>query len=115
MEEQNIYFKIISNKNKNVYCEGYVAINGEDDEDVDWYYWTDNGYQQQGIFIWHNEEEITGLTDEQYDEIDQFQLDYDEDAFWIDTVILQSEENENETYVRKNCTLIINEGANCGD
>ena len=55
-----------------------------------------------------NKEEITGLTDIQNSEIDTFREDYSNDALWIDTCILQSEEDENRTFVRENCTIIIN-------
>ena len=108
-EEFDVNFKIVSNKNENVYCEGYVTINDEEAEDVDWHYWTENGYQSRP-FYHHNEEEITGLTDIQNNEIDTFREDYSNDALWIDTCILQSEEYENKTYVRENLTLIINGG-----
>ena len=109
-EAFDIEFKVVSNKNKNVYIEGYVTINDEDGEDVDWYYWTGNGHQTRP-FYHHDQEKITGLTQEQSDEIDEFKNNYEEDSFWIDTAILQSNEDENGTYVRENCTLIINEGA----
>lgn len=109
-EEFDVNFKIVSNKNEKVYVEGYVTINDEESEDVDWYYWTGTQYQQSPYYH-HDEEEITGLTTEQNDEIDKFKVDYMEDAFWIDTSILQSDADENRTYVRENCTLIINEGA----
>lgn len=107
MYEENIYFRIQSNKNENVYCNGYVTIHDEEAEDVDWYYWTGNGYQSH-IFCHHDEEKITGRTTKQNAEIDEFINDYMEDALWIDTAILQSNEDENRTYVRENCTLIIN-------
>ena len=35
-EEFDVNFKIVSNKNENVYCEGYVTINYDEAEDVDW-------------------------------------------------------------------------------
>jgi hypothetical protein len=109
-EEIYINFKIISNKNENVYTEGYVTINDEDGEDVDWYFWNGNGYQSSPFFQ-HDEETIKGLTIEQNRDIDTFKEDYSDDALWIDTCIIQSDECENRTYVRENCTLIINEGA----
>lgn len=108
-ESINVDFKIVSNDNK-VSIEGYVEINDEDAEDVDWYYWTGQGYQSHPYYQ-HTQEDISGLTDEQNDEIDAFSNTYMEDALWINTVILQSNEDENRTYIRKNCTLIINEGA----
>lgn len=112
MTEQKVDFKIISNKNENVYCEGYVEIPQDEceDEEIEWYFWTGNNYQSQ-IMIHHDGASMTGLTEKQNDEIDEFKNDYLDDSLWIDMVIMQSNENENRTYVRKNCTLIINEGA----
>ena len=104
---ESINFKIMNNK---VYIEGYVTIHDEIAEDVEWNYWNGNGYQSTP-FYHHNEESITGRTKEQDWEIDKFIKEYREDSLWIDTCILQSVENENKTYTRKNCTLIINNGA----
>ena len=107
--KQTVYFKILWNKNKNVYCEGYVDIPSDEceDEEIDWYYWTNNGYQLGMPFYWHDEEEITGMTDKQNNEINCFYNDYMEDALWIDTTIIQSNENDKNTFVREKCTLII--------
>lgn len=111
-EEFDIEFKIVSNKNENVYVEGYVTINDEEGEDVDWYYYDAQGFATPQMFIEHNGVDgFKGATEEQKWEVEQFRADYGEDAFWIDTAILQSNEDENRTYVRENCTLIINEGA----
>ena len=106
-EEFDVHFKIESNRNKKIYCEGYVTINDKNAEDVDWHYWTGDGYQSRP-FYHHDEADIGTLTAEQNAEIDQFKIDYMEDALWIDTAILQSEEGENKTYVRADCTVIIN-------
>ena len=102
-----INFKIISNKNENVYCEGYVTINDKEGKDAEWYYWTGNGYQERP-FYHHNKEKITGLTDIQDNEIDTFKIDHMNNALWIDTYILQSKKDEKKKFVRKNCTIIIN-------
>lgn len=110
MVEETIYFKIVSNKNENVYTEGFVNINDEEAVDVDWHYWTGNGYQYSP-FYHHDQEEITGLTDQQNAEIDEFINDYRDDALWIDTCILQCSDEDDLTYIRENCTLIINDGA----
>ena len=109
-EEFDVNFKIISNQNEDLYVEGYVTINDEDAEDVDWYYWNGNGYDSQRT-IFHDGVQISGATWEQENEIAQFESDLADDCFFIDEVILQSEEDENRTYVREKCTLIINEGA----
>lgn len=107
--EFDVYFKIVSNKNENVYSEGYVTIN-EDAEDVDWYYWNGNGYQSR-LFIHHDEIQITCASFEQENEIEQFRSDLMDDDEWITDVILQSNDDENRTCVRENLTLIINDGA----
>lgn len=109
-ESFDVNFKIVSNRNKEVYIRGYVTINDEKGEDVDWYYYNASGFPDTQMFIEHEGVKITGATDEQKNEVEQLRNDYFEDAFWIDNAILQSEEDENRTYVRANCTLIINEG-----
>lgn len=109
-EEFDVNFKIISNKNPDVYVEGYVAINDEEAEDVDWYYWNGSGYNNNQI-IWHDGVQITGATWEQENEIAQFESDLVDDNEWITDAILQSNDDENRTHVRENVTLIINDGA----
>lgn len=111
-EEYDIRFKIISKKNRNVYCEGIATIPYEecDAEEIEYQYWTPNGYQKNEFFF-HDEEEITGLTDFQDWEIEQFKSDILEDALFINSAIETSDFDENRTYVRKNCILIINDGA----
>lgn len=108
--EITVHFKIVSNKNENVYIEGYVDINDEEAEDVDWYYWNGSGYNNNQI-IWHDGVQITGATWEQENEIAQFESDLVDDNEWITDAILQSNDDENRTHVRENVTLIINEGA----
>ena len=77
-EEFNVDFKIISNKNDEVYIEGYVTINDEEAEDVDWYYWNGSGYNNNMI-IWHDGVQISGSTFEQENEIEQFRSDLIDD------------------------------------
>ncbi len=108
---KEINFEIISNRNKEIYSIGYIEIPSNDefqDEEVEWYFYNDTGVQSR----WFTHHDGVGLspTEEQNNEIDQFMSDYDEDSEWIDTVIIQSEEEENKTYVRENITLIINDG-----
>jgi len=111
-EAFDVSFKVVSNRNHNVYVEGYVTINDENAEDVDWYYLDAQGIPQNQMFVEHDGVDgFAGATDEQEWEVEQFRSDYGEDAFWIDNCILQSDADENRTHVRKNCTLIINEGA----
>ena len=110
---REINFEIRSNKNKEIYSEGYVEIPYDiEAEDVDWYYWTGNGYQSR--WFTHHDGVILSPTEEQNNEVDQFMADYADDCDWIDTVIVQSEEYENKTYVRENLTLTINEGGENG-
>ena len=70
MNSKIIYFKI---ENKNCIEQGYVEIYDDDDYMPDWYYWKNGqGYVQQEI-VEHKREEITGLTDEQLKEIEEFE------------------------------------------
>ena len=69
MDSKIIYFKI---ENKNCIEQGYVEIYDGDFYMPDWYYWkSGQGYVQQEI-VEHKKEEITGLTDEQINEIEEF-------------------------------------------
>ena len=69
MDSKIIYFKI---ENKNCIEQGYVEIYDDDDYMPDWYYWKNGqGYVQQEI-VEHKREELTGLTDEQYNDIEEF-------------------------------------------
>ena len=69
MDSKIIYFKI---ENKNCIEKGYVEIYDDDFYMPDWYYWKNGqGYVQQEI-VEHKREEITGLTDEQISEIEDF-------------------------------------------
>ena len=109
-EQIRVDFKIVSNRNPEVYTDGYVDINDAEAEDTDWYYWNGSGYDSHRI-IWHDGVEITGATVEQSNEIAEFESDLMDEVDWTTDVILQSDEDENRTYVRENLTLIINEGA----
>ena len=111
-ESYDVEFKIVSNRNEEVYVEGYVTINDAEAEDVDWYYYDAQGMATSQMFVEHDGVDgFKGATDKQKWEVEQFRVDYGEDAFWIDEVILQSDDDENKTHVRENLTLIINEGA----
>ena len=69
MDSKIIYFKI---ENENCEETGYVEIYDDDDYMPDWYYWKNGqGYVQQEI-VEHKREKITGLTDEQLNEIEKF-------------------------------------------
>ena len=69
MDSKIIYFKI---ENKNCIEKGYVEIYDDDSYMPDWYYWKNGqGYVQQEI-VEHKREEITGLTDEQISQIEDF-------------------------------------------
>ena len=63
-----IYFKI---ENENCEETGYVEIYENDEYMPEFYYWNNNGYQSQEK-IYHKNEMITGLTDEQINEIEEF-------------------------------------------
>ena len=64
-----IYFKI---ENENCEETGYVEIYENDEYMPEFYYWNgSSGYQCQEK-IYHKKEEITGLTNEQIDELEEF-------------------------------------------
>ena len=68
---KTIYFKIENEK-----CEqkGYVEIYEDDEYMPEFYYWNYNsGYQCQEK-IYHKNEMITGLTEEQLKEIEEFNI-----------------------------------------
>ena len=69
MNYTTIYFKI---ENKNCEQKGYVEIYDDDDYMPDFYYWKKGqGYVQQEI-VEHKREKIGGLSDEQINEIEEF-------------------------------------------
>ena len=69
MDYYTIYFKI---ENKNCEQKGYVEIYENDEYMPEFYYWkSGQGYVQQEI-VEHKREEITGLTDKQYNDIEEF-------------------------------------------
>ena len=69
MNYTTIYFKI---ENQNCEEKGYVEIYENDEYMPEFYYWkSGQGYVQQEI-VEHKREEITGLTDKQYNDIEEF-------------------------------------------
>ena len=69
MNYATIYFKI---ENKNCEQKGYVEIYENDEYMPEFYYWkSGQGYVQQEI-VEHKREKITGLTDKQYNDIEEF-------------------------------------------
>ena len=106
MNYTTIYFKI---ENKNCEQKGYVEIYEDDEYMPEFYYWNYNtGYQCQET-VYHKNEMITGLTDEQISEIEDFkELVNNTYVDWVNDVILNSEEDEHETYEKGNLKIIIN-------
>ena len=92
MDSKIIYFKI---ENKNCIEKGYVEIYDDDSYMPDWYYWKNGqGYVQQEI-VEHKREEITGLTDEQICEIEDFiELVNNSYVDWLQEYIFMCEEDE---------------------
>ena len=89
---KTIYFKI---ENKNCEETGYVEIYENDEYMPEFYYWNYNsGYQCQEK-IYHKNEMITGLTDEQINEIEEFkQLVNNTYVDWILEFIFMADEGE---------------------
>ena len=92
MNSKIIYFKI---ENKNCIEQGYVEIYDGDFYMPDWYYWkSGQGYVQQEI-VEHKREEITGLTDEQINEIEEFkELVNNSYVDWLREYIFMADEDE---------------------
>ena len=92
MDSKIIYFKI---ENKNCIEQGYVEIYNDDLYMPDWYYWkSGQGYVQQEI-VEHKREEITGLTDEQICEIEDFkELVNNSYVDWLREYIFMADEGE---------------------
>ena len=86
-----IYFKI---ENENCEETGYVEIY-DDGYMPDWYYWKNGqGYVQQEI-VEHKREEITGLTDKQYNDIEEFKnLVNNKYVDWVQEYIFMADEGE---------------------
>ena len=92
MDSKIIYFKI---ENENCTEQGYVEIYNDDFYMPDWYYWkSGQGYVQQEI-VEHKREEITGLTDKQYNDIEEFKnLVNNKYVDWVQEYIFMSDEDE---------------------
>ena len=69
MNSKIIYFKI---ENENCEQKGYVEIYDDDDYMPEFYYWSNTGYQCQEK-SYHKNEMITGLTDKQINELEEFE------------------------------------------
>ena len=111
---KTINFKIISNKNENIYQEGYVEVPEDVEEMPEWFYYDQNGFAIPRVFTHHDEIGLTqiGATDEQASDVDEFnRIIFADEIDFINDAILNAEEDENRTYVRKDITIIVNEGA----
>ena len=111
MQEKIINFKIINKRNEEIYQEGYVEIPQNVEEPEEWFYYNQSGMVQPRMFTHHDGIGIKqiGATFEQEQEISDFlqevQYDY---VDWVNDVILNSEEDEHETYEKGNLKIIIN-------
>ena len=110
---KTINFKIISNKNENIYQEGYVEVPEDVEEMPEWFYYDQNGFAIPRVFTHHDEIGLTkiGATDEQASDIEEFNRVIMDEIDFINDAILNAEEDENRTYVRNNITIIVNDGA----
>ena len=92
MDSKIIYFKI---ENEKCTEKGYVEIYNDNFSMPDWYYWkSGQGYVQQEI-VEHKREEITGLTDEQYNDIEEFKnLVNNKYIDWVLEFIFMADEGE---------------------
>ena len=92
MDSKIIYFKI---ENENCEEKGYVEIYDDDEYMPEFYYWNYNtGYECKEI-VCHKNEMITGLTDEQINQIEEFkQLVNNTYVDWILEFIFMADEGE---------------------
>lgn len=92
MNYTTIYFKI---ENKNCEQKGFVEIYENDEYMPEFYYWNYNsGYECKEI-VCHKNEMITGLTDEQINQIEEFkQLVNNTYVDWILEFIFMANEGE---------------------
>ena len=113
MEEKTIYFVVKFEKNPNVLISGYVDINDELAEDVDWYFYDRNGMPSPQRFIEHlGIDGFKGATQEQEFEVDEFDNLYCSEIGVVNDIILQCKETEKYTVER--CGMIFEvEGARC--
>lgn len=106
---ETIYFKIKSEKNPDVFISGYVDINDENAEDVDWYFNNKDGVPTPHVFIEHlGVDGFKGATMEQEFEIDEFKNIYIENIDVIDDIVLQS--NDGDKFTLKRNGLIFEIG-----
>lgn len=110
---KTINFEIIANKNENVYQKGYVEVPEDVEEMPEWFYYDQNGFAIPRVFTNHDEIGINQIsaTDEQESDIEEFNKAIMNEIDFINDAILNAEENENRTYVRKDITIIVNDGA----
>ena len=92
MNYTTIYFKI---ENENCEEKGYVEIYDDDEYMPEFYYWNYNtGYECKEI-VCHKNEMITGLTNEQINQIEEFkQLVNNTYVDWILEFIFMADEGE---------------------
>lgn len=107
---KTIKFKIISNKNENIYQEGYVEIPKDIEEMPEWFYYDQQGFAIPRVFTHHDDVELTA-TDEQIAEVEEFNEAIMDEIDFINDAILTADEDENRTYVSNNITIIVNDGA----
>ena len=110
---KTISFEIIYGKNQEIHQNGYVEVPDDVNEDVEWFYYDKQGFAQPREFTHHDGIGITqiGATDEQQAEVDKFlQLVNVDLVDWVVDTIVTSEEDENETYMKGDLIVHINDG-----
>lgn len=110
---KTINFKIISNKNENIYQYGYVEVPEDVEEMPEWFYYDQNGFAIPRAFTHHDEIGLTQIsaTDEQESDIEEFNRIIMDEIDFINDAILNAEEDENKKYVHNDITIIVNDGA----
>ena len=66
---KTICFEIVYGKNQQIHQNGYVEIPDDENEEVEWVYFDQQGFEQSNQFTHHDGVGLT-MTDEQYAEIE---------------------------------------------
>ena len=110
---KTIRFEICYAKNPQIHQNGYVEVPDGIDEVEEWFFYDQSGNVRSRMFTHHDGIGIDqiGATSEQQREIDKFLelVCVDLTDFVVDTIVW-SEEDENETYVRGDLIIQINDG-----
>lgn len=109
---KTIEFSINYKLNPQIHQDGYVEIPENEDEEPNWYYYDSNGFITTTETTIHDGIRIEGATYEQETELDRFYtITHFDLVDWVDGLILESSEDEDEFWVKGDLIVKINDGA----